>query len=258
VIRTSLAVGTAAVLLTTACTSDRAARPTASPSVSGGPSAAQQRLAELASKTVAASYDATYEFEARTTGGKGSIRILALPPNYRVDVISGDNTAQFYEIETGVVSCFVTKGKPATCLLAAKKGEPVPELFDAGAQRLFTSGLEALATNPQGYDVRALPDAPAANGQPVGTCFHVERLADLQTVSPGTVTPEGEGFESGDYCFDQATGVLTSAAVTSGTLKLSKLGATPTAKDFQPPVKPVPLPSGSATPTPTQPATPSP
>lgn len=252
-IRTSAAVGIVAVLLAVGCTGD-SAQPTPSPSATGGPSAAQQRLAELASKTVTASYDATYDFEAKTAGGKGSIRILALPPNYRVDVISGESTAQFYEIETGVVSCFVTKGKPATCVQAAKKGEPVPDLFDAGAQRLFTSGLEALAANPQGYDVRALPDAPAANGQPVGTCFHVERLADLQTVSPGTVTPEGEGFESGDYCFDQATGVLTSAKVTSGTLTLTKLGSTPTAKDFQPPAKPVPLPSSSVTPTATQPS----
>jgi hypothetical protein len=245
VIRTCAAVAAAGVLLTASCTSETK-KTTASPA----PNTARQQLAALASKTAAAAYDATYDFEARTAGGKGTLRIVAMPPTrYRLDVVSGGKTAQFYDVEAGVVSCALKPGAPTTCVLVAKKGEPVPDIFDPGVQHLFTTGPKALADNPDGYDVRSLPDAPAVAGLPAGKCFHVERLADLQTLSPGTVTPPGEGFESGDYCFDPASGVLTSAKVTSGTLTLSKLGPAPTAAEFEPPAKPVPLPSTSATPT---------
>lgn len=243
----------ALALLAAACTSD-STEPAPIPATGETVSAAQQQLAALARKAAAASYDATYDFDAKVTGGKGAIRIVAMPPSYRVDVISGGNTAQFFDTTDGVVSCAVKRGQPTTCLLVATQGQPVPEVFDPGVQHLFTTGPAALSSNPEGYDVRSLPDAPPAGDVPGGKCFHVERLADLQTVSPGTVTPAGEGFETGDYCFDETSGVLVSAKVTSGTLTLAKLGPKPTAKDFEPPAKPVPLPSGTAQPMTTPPS----
>lgn len=242
----------ALLALAVGCSGDKP-KPAATESATVGASAEQQELAGLARKAAAAAFDGTYD--TQTGGTKGAVRILALPPgSYRVDVIGDNNTAQFYDIDAGVVSCSVRPGKPSDCILVASKGEPVPERFDPGVQELFTSGPEALAANPEGYAVRALPDAPAVGDLPAGRCFHVERLADLQPVSPGTVTPPGEGFETGDYCFDPATGVLVSAKVTSGTLTLTKLGPPPTAAAFVPPAKPVPLPSVSPTPTTSQPS----
>ena len=239
---------TVLLALAAACTGRDRPSPATSPT--GGSSVAQEQLAGLARTAAAASYDATYDFEARTAGDKGVIRIVTLPPSrYRVDIVSGGRTAQIYSTEDGVVSCALKAGTQTTCVRVAGKGDPVPEVFDPGVQHLFTTGPAALASNPQGYDVRSLPDAPAAGDLPGGKCFHVERIADLQPVSPGTVTPEGEGFETGDYCFDEASGVLVSATVTSGALTLSKLGPAPTAAAFTPPATPV-LPSGSASPTP--------
>ena len=53
--------------------------------------------------------------------------------------------------------------------------------------------------------------------------------------------PEGKGFEAGDYCFDPASGVLTSAAVAAGTLTLTKPPGKPAEVDFTPPAEAKPL-----------------
>jgi hypothetical protein len=79
----------------------------------------------------------------------------------------------------------------------------------------------------------------------------VRRLSDLRTPTPGRPPEPGKGFESGDYCFDPATGVLLSAKLRSGSLTLNKLGPKPATKEFVPPVTPTPVPSPSATPLPT-------
>lgn len=196
-------------------------------------------LTALAAKAAAAAYAATYDFS--TAGTKGQLRIYAAPPRYRVDIVIGPQTAQFYRITAGTVSCGLQVGKPATCALVASPGAKVPDVFDPGVQRLFTEGLDALAKDPAGYAIAALPDASAAPGVPGGKCFHIERLADLKTVSPGAVTAPGKGFETGDYCFDPATGVLTAVQVATGTITLTKAPAKPADADFAPPATPQPL-----------------
>lgn len=205
-------------------------------------------LAALAAKAAAASYDATYDFNTQST--KGLLRIFAAPPNYRVDVAVGPQTAQFYRIHLGTVSCGLRPDKPASCALVAAPGAPVPAVFDPGVQRLFADGLDALAKDPAGYAIAGLTDSSAAPGVPAGKCFHVERLADLKAVSPGVVPAPGKGFESGDYCFDPASGVLTAVRVATGTLTLTKAPTKPTDADFIPPAVAQPLApdSGSASP----------
>ena len=196
-------------------------------------------LTTFAAKAAKASYDATYDFTA--VRAKGLLRIIAAPPSYRVDFSIGPQAVAIYQIAIGTVSCGTSQDKPVTCALVSGPGEKIPSAFDPGVQRLFTNGLEALARNPGGYAISGLPDGTGKPGIPVGKCFHVERLADLETVSPGAITAPGQGFESGDYCFDPASGVLTSVKVTSGTLALAKAPSTPVAADFTPPASPRPL-----------------
>ncbi|MEO6714319.1 MAG: hypothetical protein ABIM89_12930 [Mycobacteriales bacterium] len=218
----------------------------ATPAPSNDPTAAKA-LTALAKRSAAAAYDASYDFAAR--GTRGVIRIVADPPFYRVDLSAGPARVQFYDIAVGRVSCGLAQGKPPSCALVAKPGEKVPDAFNPGVQELFINGVDALAKKPDGFAISPLPAASPAAGVPVGTCFHVERLADLEPVSPGTVTPPGEGFESGDYCFDPATAVLTSVRVATGTLRLRKAPTEPVDADFTPPATPMPL-APSASPTP--------
>lgn len=196
-------------------------------------------LTTLATKAAKASYDATYDFNA--VRAKGLVRIVAAPPSFRVDFSIGPQAVAIYQIAVGTVSCGTSQDKPVTCALVSGPGEKIPSAFDPGVQRLFTNGLEALAKDPTGYAISGLPDGTGKPGIPVGKCFHVERLADLKTVSPDAITVPGQGFESGDYCFDPASGVLTSVKVTSGTLALTKAPTKPAAADFTPPASPRPL-----------------
>lgn len=197
-------------------------------------------LAGFAAKSATASYDATYSFSAARA--KGVLRIVASPPLFRVDITSGSRLAQFFQIDAGTVSCAKSQDKPVVCALVAGPGEKVPDVFDPRVQRLFTDGLEALAKDPGGYAISAKPDAPSSTaGVPVGRCFAVVRLADLQPVSPGAVTAPGKGFETGGYCFDPKSAVLTSVSVATGDLALTKAPAVPTAADFTPPATPQPL-----------------
>ncbi|MDQ1709468.1 MAG: hypothetical protein QOG49_853 [Frankiaceae bacterium] len=217
-----------------------------SPSASGTDDpAAKAALTARAKKAAGAAYDATYVFA--TGGTTGTVRIVAAPPRYRVDLVSGARTAEFYQIAIGAVNCTVPAGKSAECALVAKPGQPIPDAVDPGVQHLFTDGLDALARHPEGFAVAALPDASPLPGLAPGQCFHIERLADLAPVSPGTVPAPGEGFESGDYCFDPASGVLTSVRVATGTLTLQKPPAAPVDADFTPPATPQQL-SASASP----------
>jgi hypothetical protein len=222
----------------------------AAPSATGtGSAEARDELVALAGKAAKAAYDATYKFDAPLSGGSGTLRILADDPDFRLDLARAAQTARFYTVKAGSIACSVpTGGGTPTCLLVAKPGQPIPDAFDPGVQGLFTTAVEGVREKPEDFRVTSRPDAPAIGGVEGGRCFTVQRQSDLRTPTPGQAPVPGRGFESGDYCFDPATGVLLSAKLQSGSLSLTKLGPKPVAKEFVPPVTPTPLPSQSAAP----------
>ena len=206
------------------------------PRLAGGLTPAQERLAELAHLAATASYDATYSLRA-ASGDAGSIRIVVAPPSYRVDVaLTGSAPSLYFQRAGTAVSCSTKASRPS-CFLVARPGEPVPELFDPGVQRLFSDAVADLAARPERYVVlRAASSAPS---QPPGTeCFDVRRVDESPAAAPVT---DPTGFETGQYCFG-TDGVLTRLAVSTGTLTLTKRGPAPTAAVFEPPATPVALP----------------
>jgi hypothetical protein len=245
----------AALALVTACEKDKA-------DPDADLRAARGRLAVLAQATANGSYDATYRFVQRPSGTAGTIRILQSPPQYRIDVVS-TNSATYYALTTGIVSCS-RKGKKKTCFLVARPGEDPPALFDPGVQRLFRDAVEDLAQHPTDYTVRTVPNplvssgpgpssgspsasaspSPSASpGLPTGECFAVNRAA-----SPSA---DRNGFEDGTYCLDER-GVATYIDVASGTLTLTRLLDPPDARAFKPITKVQQLPDLTPTPTPSK------
>lgn len=235
---------------------------------------ARARLAVLAQATANSAYDAQYRFVQQPSSTTGTIRIRQNPPQYRIDIVAKDG-ASFFALRTGVVSCSSKKAK-RTCFLVARPGEPVPDIFDPGVQRLFRDAVEDLAANPGDYLVQRVPTAtptatltpsasatasatatasprPSASTLPIpsGECYRVERV---------DTTPDPEqpvGFENGTYCFAEQ-GVATSISVASGSLTLVKLLGPPPPGAFTPPAKVQRLPDLSPSPTATRSPTPSP
>jgi hypothetical protein len=243
--RRALAVVAVAVALVPACTKERdvATAPSASPTVTSLLSPEQQRLSQLAGRAAAIPFDAAYSLTTTLTKKPSSVRIIVLPPGrLRVDVRSGGQTASSFQIAMGTVACKSDK----TCVLVARPGEKVPEGFDPGVQRLFSSAADELGRNPGAFDVSALPDRPKKGRLPASECFHVTRRSS----SPAPKA-DPSGFETGDYCFT-ARGVPTLMKVNYGTLTLKTLGGKPTPSLFVPPKKPIALPELSPTPTPTK------
>lgn len=216
----------------------------------GGLSAAQRRLAELAGLAAKASYDATYSLDART-GDRGTIRIVAAPPSYRVDVQLGGAEPSIYIQRAGtVVSCRVSAGKPS-CFLVARPGEPVPDIFDPGVQRLFSDAVADLAARPSSYVVETQPGKALAEGEPAAECFDVRRSASTEQASATPSAPaDPTGFETGQYCFAD-DGLLTRLTVSTGTLILTSRGPVPASALFDPPARPAALPD-LPTPSPTR------
>ena len=234
--RTLVAALTVALLA--GCSDDPPAKP--DPEPSEALSAPQRRLAELAGLAATAAYDVTYALSA-ASGDKGTIRIVAAPPSYRVDVtLGGGEPSTFIQRDGTVTSCTRKSGK-ASCFLVARPGEPVPELFDPGVQRLFSDAVAELAAHPDDYSVEAVAAAAPADDE----CFDVRRSAFASSASasagPTPTTTNPTGFETGQYCFG-SDGVLTRLDVTTGTLTLQSRGTAPTAALFDPPASPIALP----------------
>jgi hypothetical protein len=248
--RIAVTVTCVALVALTGCTGgkDPAPEPTAAPPSAttasptplptGDPKAASELVA-LASKAAKASYDATYDFDASNVRTRGTLRIFAAPPRFRVDIDVGPASVRFYQLPIGTVTCRVPTSAAASCDLVAKPGAAVPDAFDPGVQRLFTTGLDALSRDPAGFAITSIEGAPPA-GHP-SRCFRVIRLADLQPVTPGTVPPPGKGFDTGDYCFETATALLSAAHVASGSLTLQSVGDPPGDAAFTPPATPRPV-----------------
>ncbi len=255
---------TAALLvaaLVAGCSSGTTDKPTPTPAASDGLSRAQVRLAELAGLAARASYDATYDLDARS-GDRGTIRIVAAPPSYRVDVsLRGAEPSIYIQKAGTVVSCRLKSGT-ASCFLVARPGEPVPEIFDPGVQRLFSDAVADLAADPAGYAVEELPSSASAEGVPPASCFDVRRQNSAAITSGPSSTPSAgggatpsasadpAGFETGQYCFAD-DGLLTRLAVSTGALVLLSRGPAPTSALFDAPARPAALPDlPSTAPTP--------
>lgn len=232
--------------LVPACTDKKKPTP---PDPEAGLRAARARLAVLAQATANGVYDATYRFVQEESNATGTIRIRQRPPQYRIDINSKDS-ASFFSLKTGTVSCSARKSK-RSCFLVARPGEEVPALFDPGVQRLFRDAVQDLATHPNTYLVTAIPPSPSPSATPspgalpVGECFQVQRIK----ASTGPDQPAG--FEDGTYCFAER-GIATRIEVASGRLILRDVGGAPTAKAFKPTAKVVKLPNLSPTPTPSK------
>jgi hypothetical protein len=219
--------------------------------------AARGRLAVLAQATANGSYIATYRFVQRSDGTAGTIRFVQSPPRYRFDVIV-HNSASYYELPTGVVSC-ARKELKKTCFLVARPGEQVPELYDPVLPRLFRDAVADLAANPTEYVVRQVPfpsvspsatasasatatPDPSATPLPTGECYAV-------THTSATPSADRTGFEDGTYCFAEQ-GIATYIDVTTGSMVLTAVGGTPDDASFKPITKVQKLPDLTPSPTP--------
>ncbi len=199
----------------------------------------QLALAELADRGAKATYDGRYDFVASPGGEKGTIRIVATPPKYRIEIAGPGRTALYFDLAGEKISCSVKDAK-TTCLLVARPGEPAPELFDPGVDRIFRDAVAELAARPGSYGVKRLPDAPAREAIPKASCFQVQRV--VPAASASGVLDQAAGFETGNYCFAEL-GVLTSVTISTGTMTLTALSVTVPAALFTPPATPAALPS---------------
>lgn len=213
--------------------------PTPTPSKDDGLTRPQRRLAELAGLAAVAAYDATYALRA-ASGETGTVRIVARPPDYRVDVtLRGGEPSIFIQRAGSVVSCS-TKARRVSCFTVARPGEPVPELFDPGVQRLFSDAVRELAASPASYVVTDAAAPASPNG---AECFDVRRQAPSGSATAAAApTADPTGFETGQYCFG-TDGLLTRVAVTTGTLDLATRGPVPGPDAFAPPATPRALPA---------------
>lgn len=187
-------------------------------------------LAALAAQGVQARYSATYRVATVPATKPTVIRVYRLPPSLRVDVVSAGTVASLILNSRGAFSCSAS-GKARTCFTVAGPGKPVPALFDAGLQRVFSTYLQQLATHADRYDVSAVGTTPASGTIPAGTCYAV-------TARPSSPAPQ---VATGRYCLAD-TGVVTEVRYKSGTLRLELLGNAPAASAVQPYARPTPIP----------------
>ena len=200
-----------------------------SPSPSPSPSAAQV-LQQLAATATTARYVATYSVVS-SRAPRTHVTVFRIPGAIRVDLTSSGQTAVLIVAPRGAFSCTVSAGQ-RTCLAVAGPHRPLPALFDAGLQKVFTSYVLAFAEHPAQYQVRANGGTAARGTLPAGTCFYVRPLHS----KPAPVATTGR------YCLSTG-GVVTLVAFESGRLVLASLSGPPRGSVFNPLASPVPLPS---------------
>jgi hypothetical protein len=234
----------AAVLLTAplaGCSgSDKASPPpattsasqTAPPSESPSPTAMPaDALAALARRASEASYTARYTLDRTTTKTPPArFTVYRTGRSLRVDVISGSATATLITTPKGSYSCRAARGEK-TCFLIAGAGKPIPKLFDAGLQQVFTGYLQRLAQHAGDYSVTDAGTTAATTRLPAARCFDV-------TATSTTPKPT---VANGRYCL-AATGIVTSVTYPTGTLRLTAITAPPTPRILAPYANPTPLP----------------
>ena len=198
-----------------------------SPSTSPTPDALSE-LSRLAGLGEQLSYSAVYDVTGKTPGQS---RLVRTPTAYRFELTTGSRKTRRQAVligtSSGTVSCTTLPG-PATCFTVAGPGQPVPATFDAGLQHVFSDYLTLLASETSNYTVTASTPKPGDFA-----CFDVALAA---SPAPAKVVA------SGTYCFTE-TGAVSRVVYPSGNAAtLQRMGAAPRGADFNPPVKPQPLP----------------
>ncbi|MDX6275469.1 MAG: hypothetical protein QOJ92_2679 [Frankiales bacterium] len=199
--------------------------PTPTPSETAPPIPAATALGQLASLGAAASYSATYVV---TGSSPGTARIFRTRNGFRFELTTGKpgnrRKAVLIRTPSGSVSCTIAP-TPMTCLLVALGNKPVPPLFDAGLQHVFSDYLVVLSKPSTAVRV----SAAVAESPQDGACFRVAPTKAPLVVATGT------------YCI-APDGVVTRVIYPSGQVVLSSRGPAPRAANFVPPVKPIRLP----------------
>lgn len=240
------------VLLTTAaCTSHH---PPAGPSSADVDGAALQQLRHQASLAAAKTFTATYRAQGGSPERTDTVHVFRTPSALRLDVDESGATVRIVADDTGTYSCKLAPGAAPLCVTLATAGRPLSSSLAAQLQLslLFTTAPGELAAGA-GFEVQpASSQSPSvavsgsgtsgassttsASALAVATCFAIVKAPTGSDVAPGT------------YCF--ADGMLVSARYRTGSLQLTAIGSTPSDRDFSLPASPVPLPSGSTSPTP--------
>lgn len=207
----------------------------AAPSTSSAASSPGAEAAAAAGRAKAglghAAWSARYTLRP-TSGAEARVVVALRGTDLKLELTRAGATSVLITTGTGSVSCQVAA--TTTCLKVAGPGQPVPELFDPGLQRVFTDDLTGLADGRGGPVAAAAPVA-ATGSLPAADCYAVAG---------------DSGVDAGTYCLS-ADGVVRRATFASGTLDLAALGAAPAATVFTPPASPQPLPTSSASASPT-------
>jgi hypothetical protein len=228
-VRRLLALALPLSLLVAGCNSDKpgpeaSESPSATPSATADPTTA---LAELAALSARSSYSASYK---ATGAHPGTARVVRTPTGYRFELTTSSGKylrrALLIRTPSRTVSCTLVP-KPVTCLIVAGPGKPVPAVFDAGLQHVFTDYMTVLSKPSAKYTVTSA----ATSGEDTA-CFAVRSTA---TPAPANAVANGT------YCF-AADGVITRVVFPSGEVVLTARGPAPSGNDFTPPVTPKPLP----------------
>ncbi len=188
-------------------------------------------LAALAGRAAQASYTARYTLDRKTAKTPPArFTVYRTGRSLRVDVISNGATATLITTPKGSYSCRAAGGQK-TCFLIAGAGKPIPRLFDAGLQQVFTGYLQRLAQHAADYSVTDAGTTAATSRLPAARCFDV---------SATTTTPK-PAVADGRYCL-ASTGIVTSVTYPTGTVRLTAITAPPTSRILAPYASATPLP----------------
>lgn len=189
------------------------------------------QLAALAARAGRATYTARYRLLDAAAGG-AAVAVYRGARALRVDIARGGAVAVLLITPSGSYACRTAVARP-TCFSVAGAGRPLPAVFDAGLQRVFSGYLAALAGDAGAYTVARAGTTPAGAGVPAGRCFSVR----------GGATAPAPRAAPGTYCLAD-DGTVTAARFPSGSLRLLRVDAgPPRPAALRPPARPTPLPS---------------
>jgi hypothetical protein len=213
------------LLVVAAACSSSGSTPAPSPS-----QLATEQLQQLAAKGLQQSYTGVYSLNASQPRGSATVSISRTPVAYRLNLQRNKTLSVLIRNSNGTYSCQRVIGHPATCLLVARPGSPIPALFDAG-QKLWSDYLLELSRNASAYLVTPAGTTAATATLPEGTCF---------AVAPGA-SPSTTPVAPGTYCLSE-DGIPTKAAFMSGTFTLRAIRPAPRSRDLRPLAAPTPIP----------------